>query len=342
MGKIIKSVKNERGMVSFIVTMVLMVVIALIVLGFSQLSRREQRQALDRQLSTQAYYAAESGVNDAIKAIHSGYGTNKTQCGPDGSPQFPVAGYGDVDSAKQVSYTCLLITQGALDKLDYSIGVGKAITADMTFTKPVVGPQMAKDVAIEWAVPSTGNYPDFPATASWPLLRVTATDLTGASPYSRDNLNSNSFTTFLYPTAAGTAASSRVTFSDQKTSGNLKSQGEIVKADCTTTPGKCIGHIIFTSPLAHILLRVQTIYAAANITITAKNPPNQAIQIDGGQAIIDATGKAQDVLRRIQVRVSSTLPGGVPSDFAVQSVDGICKQLLVNSSSSSSTDPLCL
>ena len=45
---------KQRGMASIIITMITMVIITLIVLGFATLSRREQRQSLDRQLSTQA------------------------------------------------------------------------------------------------------------------------------------------------------------------------------------------------------------------------------------------------------------------------------------------------
>ena len=52
-----------------LLTMILMIVVGLIVLGFAQISRRNQRQALDRQLSTQAFYAAETGVNDAANLI---------------------------------------------------------------------------------------------------------------------------------------------------------------------------------------------------------------------------------------------------------------------------------
>ena len=58
--------KDERGMVSILVTIIMLSVITLIVIGFAEGARRDQRQALDNQLSTQAYYAAESGVNAAI------------------------------------------------------------------------------------------------------------------------------------------------------------------------------------------------------------------------------------------------------------------------------------
>ena len=49
----------------------MIVIISLIVLGFAQLARRNQRQTLDSQLSTQTYYAAESGVNAALRIVRS-------------------------------------------------------------------------------------------------------------------------------------------------------------------------------------------------------------------------------------------------------------------------------
>jgi len=39
---------KQRGMVAIMITMILMIVISLIVLGFAQISRRNQRQSLDR------------------------------------------------------------------------------------------------------------------------------------------------------------------------------------------------------------------------------------------------------------------------------------------------------
>ena len=60
---------DESGMASIIVTLIMSVVITLIVLGFAQVSTREQSNALQNQLSTTAYYAAESGINDVVNII---------------------------------------------------------------------------------------------------------------------------------------------------------------------------------------------------------------------------------------------------------------------------------
>jgi len=44
--------KNQTGLVSIMVTIIMMLVISLIVLGFATVTRRNTREALDRQLST--------------------------------------------------------------------------------------------------------------------------------------------------------------------------------------------------------------------------------------------------------------------------------------------------
>lgn len=60
---------NQEGIVSIMVVSVLIVLLSLVTIGFARLMNRETRQALDRQLGLQSYYAAESGINDAIRYL---------------------------------------------------------------------------------------------------------------------------------------------------------------------------------------------------------------------------------------------------------------------------------
>jgi Tfp pilus assembly protein PilX len=99
-------VKNQKGLVSFVVVIIIMLLLSLIVLGFARLSRREQRQSLDRQLSTQAFYAAETGVNDAVDALKTldlDPKVDKNNC--DTIPNHdPV-----INTTGPISYTCVLV-----------------------------------------------------------------------------------------------------------------------------------------------------------------------------------------------------------------------------------------
>ena len=96
--------KNEFGLVSIMVASVLMVVMSLITLGFARIAQRENRQAVDDQLATQAFYAAESGINAAVKGITKST-LPRTEC------PFVGGEYnnGVVSAEKDVYFTCVLI-----------------------------------------------------------------------------------------------------------------------------------------------------------------------------------------------------------------------------------------
>ncbi|MCA9330399.1 hypothetical protein KDA11_07130, partial [Candidatus Saccharibacteria bacterium] len=60
---------NEQGIVSIFVTIIIILLMSLIILAMVRNATREGRQSLDRQLSDQAFYNAESGINDWTKFI---------------------------------------------------------------------------------------------------------------------------------------------------------------------------------------------------------------------------------------------------------------------------------
>jgi len=70
--KKIKTINNnQQGFVSFFVTIMVMIIFGILILSFSQISNREGVSALNRDLSTNALYAAESGINDAYTSIRN-------------------------------------------------------------------------------------------------------------------------------------------------------------------------------------------------------------------------------------------------------------------------------
>ncbi len=335
MKKSISSLQSDQqGMASIIVTLILIIIITLIVLGFATISRREQRQALDRQLSTQAFYAAESGINDAVSAINSG---SFTQIGhyPSGQKKScddPAGIFtGSVNSSVGASYTCLLIDTTP-PEAQYQITNGKAVSADLHFggASPV---NAAAQLIIDWTSDGNAkaNTPDgapnfnLPDSGTWngsALLQVQLTDLNNG--YSRSALNNSTFTTYLYP-------SNSISSIPFKTTGSLNgllAQGHIYKAGCSG--GKCEAIITFSPAATHLFLHIGAMYENADVTIRALDSSGGSMNFLGVQATIDSTGKAQDVLRRVQVH----LPLQKQSDssiYAVQSANGICKQLQVGS-----------
>src|SRR5580658_8830161 len=64
-----KIATDEKGFASIVIALILIIVLALLTVAFAQLARREQADALDKQLAVQANYAAETGINDAYTYI---------------------------------------------------------------------------------------------------------------------------------------------------------------------------------------------------------------------------------------------------------------------------------
>lgn len=315
---------DQAGLVAIVVTLMILVVITLITVTFSQIIRREQRQALDRQLNTQAFYAAESGINDAVEALNDGYRTPKDACGPLTGGADPLSlKDNQVDEAHDVAYTCLTIDPEPLslefDDIDVSQSTVIPLKPDNPISSITVAWQ-AKDgvqnydcgaLAIENSFPP--DDPDNPPCGTG-LLRL---EVVPAASLNRDVLVNGSRTLFLIPAESGvTEVPSYPTHSGEKVA---------VKCDADQ-PKVC--QLKLNVPSGDLYyLRVKSLYKNSSLTVTAHEGSNQR-RLRGVQAIVDSTGKASDVLRRVQVRVPLGESLVIP-DYTLQSTDTICKRLSI-------------
>jgi hypothetical protein len=81
-------------------------------------------------------------------------------------------------------------------------------------------------------------------------------------------------------------------------------------------------------------MRIRSLYGTSNVSIDPNNTTKPDIYLKGAQLVVDSTGKAQDVLKRVQVRLSLNTTLNVP-DFAVQAGAGLCKRYNVVSNGAS-------
>lgn len=326
--------QDQRGLVSILVTMVILMIISLTVIGFARLSQREQRQALDRQLSTQAFYAAETGVNDAVEALRTNPSLEKTSCS---GTLSATTGSNVIDATNKVSYTCVLVdpTPMSLEYASIDSDQGTVLP-----TQPRAG--TLERLTIGWQdkaggtsfngcpSPSAGEYV-FPAAVNWPstcsagILRI---DLVpNESPITRATLMSRTLTAFLYPQNGSTSATN-YTY-------NLAApdQGAVIPVNCnaSSTPRSCNVSITFSnnSGVNSYYLRARSIYRNSNMHVAGYTTGNVASELINAQAIIDSTGKANDVLRRISVRVPMTNIGAYVPSFGVLTADSMCKRFSI-------------
>ncbi len=349
--------RDQIGMASIMVTIILMLVITLIVLGFAQVIRREQRQSLDQQLYTQAFYAAETGVNDAVKVIQEGYNRDKTKCGWNQSPDLTLnaawtikANSNEVDAGAGVEYTCLLIDQSPPTLVYDNIDTNRSTVINV---KPSPAGSISH-VTLSWHEKTGGTdvsgckalapNSNFPAINKWEELGpckpgVLRVDLvpTGGS-IDRASLTANAFTGFLYPkTGPGTAGGTVLGYASGKGFGK---QGVIHAADCHANSGDRFCTVTIDGLAAsEYTIRVKSIYSSSALTVSAK-VAGVATDLIGAQAVIDSTGKANDVLRRIRVHVPLDRgSNAIYPEFAIETMGTLCKRVRVAPGISPDFDP---
>lgn len=332
---------KESGFASLLIAMVLILVLSLMTVGFAFLMNKAQRSALDKQLSSQAYYAAESGVNDATKAIAAGYNAAKTVCGTSGvvGGQSGASYLNDnkVGTSTEAEYTCLLIDM--LPKsLEYgSINTDSNEVITLRGSDPTGADQTIKTIKFSWqdaqgstSFPTTpGTYP---TSANWGtntgMLRASITQILPGLGDAAHTFVTGYFSAYPLRTATPTAPSSPITDTQ------LFGAGAALNGGCHTsnTPRYC--SITITGLNAtNYLLRLNSIYRNSQVTITAYGgtgsvSTSNQLNLKESQAMIDSTGKAQDVLRRIQVRVPLKNTYDYPT-YAAEAAGGICKQISV-------------
>ena len=328
--------KNEQGLVSIMVATILMIILSLITVGFARLMQREQRLSLDRTLSTGAFYAAESAVDEAVNKIQNkNYTSNKSTCATD------VDFSGQVDSALGASYTCLLIDQSP-DTLEYTQG---AIKIDQSKVIPFSSETGVKigQISIGWeasSAPSGTTFEDcsiaptkLPAFSSWTnptgMLRIDVIPADLAS-MTRQSLIDNTVSLYLYPCNSGGVSVSQIDFASNLPDGT---KGQIIPVSCATsnTPRDCL--LILDKPVgnAKYYIRARSVYKPSDMTIRiydTTTPTANQLAIKDAQVLIDATGKVNDVLRRIQVRVPVHKTYQVP-EYVIETTDSICKQIQI-------------
>lgn len=336
---------EESGIVSLIVTVMIMIVISLIVLNFAKLSRREERQALDRQLSTQAYYAAESGLNAGVEYVRNNPGSAAKTFGDCASVPADKNFSGDNRIISSTAkYTCVTVdpTTPDLQYDDISTNASKVI--------PIEAKSGTIDsLTFNWEQPNVPdqNLPNCPATGfslpasdSWycgpGVLRIDIfpTDKTSIK---RADFATNTFTAFLYPRHPGNG-SGAVVFQDGQ---GFSKQGIFASGDCKATYVRACKVTITNlgaTGANFYMMRIKSIYNTSRVIITAQDSGSTDLIFKGAQAMIDSTGKANDVLHRLRARAALAATYTIP-EFGLQSASDLCKRFYVIPPGTAKVDP---
>lgn len=312
---------DQRGVVSLMVTLIMMLVISLIVIGFTQATMRSRREALDKQLSSQAFYAAESGVNKAVAKInlHLNDPVNiveKDDCAnhaTDTYNAFPLDG-------TNVAVTCIMVNKRPKSIVGEATQSSSFVTSIRPINVTNPGSPSVKELTFSWAPPDgttgvgsncsrpLGKFEPTLTTCAFGLLRVDMLQYNDAASDSPAVANTSTF--YMQPQQNGNPAA------DVADTINGTAGGKIIGATCSVdSTERCSAKLLLSGAIQtkKFYVRISSLYKdSKSVEITGTFVDNNPVYFDGAQAVIDATGRAQDVLRRVQVRYSLATSDDTP------------------------------
>lgn len=317
---------TERGAVSMLTVIFLALLLTIITTSFVRLSITEQRQSIDDDLTTRAFYAAESGVEDAKRAIAEFQAGQPVTLNEDVCQPASVVTNGLLSSDLDAEYTCQLIDLSPANFQD-DLDPWEAVTI------PLSGADPFSSVLIEWHIHEEGQPYDrrangqqfLPPVGSWNGGNASRTfpAMLRAAVFSHPA--GNSFT-------PGQVQQAAVFINPASTASNtnpFSNDGSIINGGCaprTPTPGQYACRVTLTNINSSRTnyLRLQALYRATDVQVTLVGT-----LLEDVQAIVDVTGRAGDVFRRIEARVSLINQEFPFPDIALWSNSDICKDITV-------------
>ena len=172
---------SQAGAVSLITVIILAIILSIITTGLLRLSIRDARQSLDDDLTNRAFFAAESGITDAVRFIErvqtdpsfSVADLNGDVCAPPTGAENRLGDLSSGDSALDVEYVCQLIDMTPEE-------IRTTLSEDDTVQIKL--PRASSNLVIRWhkigedstlaAMPSLGNFrgntdKDLPTKTAW-------------------------------------------------------------------------------------------------------------------------------------------------------------------------------
>lgn len=356
-----KTARDQSGFVSLLVVSVLAVVLALVAVGFSKLTNTELRQSLDRELTAQADFAADAGINDARAYLAAGGGT-LTGCSDWQNSALGQQFFTDdlsFDASGNprgtAKYSCVSINTTPKEAV-YALRAGESRTLKLTIpgakrlwfgwenqTQSNSGATLGSTVGPlpqeNDPILASNNVAGVLRTAIYPATNNSGQGCSngfGSSTIGTDTnktLNCLSRTYYMYPNSgAGGAGSAfyNTTANASFIPGNCNTSHSGLPNNPETGQRFCNSNIDnlndpSISSVQVFYVRITALYEPMNVTIQATSGNSlNPIGLDNAQAIVDITGKGTDQVQRVRARIDLNNISQTPT-YAVQSMESICK-----------------
>ena len=275
-------------------------------------------------------------------------------------PETVIASNSSSGQSFDQAYTCVNI---AMDSVDYLFEAqsGRAHVVPLRATQPI------KKITIEWfTLEDNNNAPartptsspasntSLPPIASWnssaPSL-IRAQLITPGESFSLSSLDesSSSRTLFLRPDTMSNGATSGMPTANiqvsqaaqpRATSGDGAYTNSVSTVacsssyanngfSCSVTLDLADDQVISTGASNNALLRIDSLYKGANVRVTLHSQDGTEIKFDDVQPVVDSTGRASTLFRRVEARLRMGTDFPYPS-YVADVQNNLCKNFSVD------------
>ncbi len=206
----------------------------------------------------------------------------------------------------------------------------------------------ASNNALQPLVNVNGNAANSWSSRGYPAyLRVQIFGYPNSVAFTRGDIEARTHTVLLVPAldtvATAVDENTPINFGTVDPRGFDQAKTNLQMIKCKASPGSNLGSYACAAtldlpaiaaqlgPTNSYYLRVTPVYGQTHFSVVMYHN-GTAVNFDGVQPIIDVTGRAADVYRRIQSRVRN-FPGGLLPEYSVESANTICKNQIISDAS---------
>ena len=376
--------QTQKGATALFIVIFSTLLLSVITVSFVSLINRDKVQSTDNELSQSAYDAALAGVEDAKRVVSACMSGNSTACQALESDSCQTIYESQVIASSNTDETLIQSVSGAGEDINQAYTCVKAsldsddvlyeLPVDQSFMIPIRASGSVRTIKIEWQRPADAgiseplnNSHDGECSGTQLLCKIAdwgnvpsilRTQLiTPGNQVNLSNLDDTNrgATLFLYPNTQllGSADQEFAQASAPRyTSG---ASGDSLKSVTSCSNSRFIAgyacaadiRLSSTIPANNRLsfIKISSLYRGASIRVSLMNAAGDRVSFRQVQPIVDSTGRANDVFRRVEARLSTladaTYPYGPVDITGPDSSSGsLCKNFFVTSSTSGNNDGL--
>jgi hypothetical protein len=324
---------NQSGAAAMLSVVIFSIIITIVVTAYLRNSLASQSQSLNYDYNNRAYFAAEVGIQDALRSLGSMM-ADKDDC----NTHLPASSDGRI--ASNLSYTCQLVDISP-KTVEFDVGQDKNAMVRI-LPKSIISGNYK--LVVRWSIQKDNDLVGrldsnwFPGQADWrssgnklyhPALRLSLIDLPVNGDLDTSNLHQNVL--FLNP-ISGALGQYTVNYP-----GSVSDQDRVQSSRCynSTDTNSFNGYSCqqvlslnsFNFSSSALYVRSHSLYGSTGIQLALQDSAGNEVELAGSTFQVDVTGRAGSAFKRIKqtFKINNGVMIDNLPDAAVVGGDGICK-----------------